>query len=257
MSELKTETLCLMPILGCLDAFLNFPQSTLSLARKTRSTDWKTINDTQEEFINSFWQFRDKLKQVKELRSKADFKVEVINEWLKEEGFDIQLEKRDGERISVASILKVLEEWQIKGTKRDIFSRNTKKSYPGALLKEGFRVYSDVKIHPNPVVHVHAKNDDNVCMSIVDKVPQSKFGLYELTTKLNGVKKETHDFTRITFPMIDLDMKPDISWLCGMNIDKRFDNWVIDQALQQTKFRMNEKGAKVESGVAIQLYDCG
>jgi hypothetical protein len=52
--------------------------------------------------------------------------------------------------------------------------------------------------------------------------------------------------------MVNLDMQPDISWLLRMStVDQAGMPWAISQALQQTKFAMDEFGATVESAAAI------
>ncbi len=59
---------------------------------------------------------------------------------------------------------------------------------------------------------------------------------------------------RVVFPMIEYNEVVDISWIRGMAA--RVPDglpWYISQALQQTKFRMNEIGVKVESAVAMGM----
>jgi hypothetical protein len=54
-------------------------------------------------------------------------------------------------------------------------------------------------------------------------------------------------------PMVDIDQEVDISWLVGMRMS---DSMKISQARQQTKFQMNEKGAKVQSAATICIEKC-
>jgi serine protease inhibitor len=57
--------------------------------------------------------------------------------------------------------------------------------------------------------------------------------------------------------MIDLNETVDIGWLKEMlTVDEIGDSWKISQALQQTKFKMNETGAHVKSAVAIGVMRC-
>ena len=236
-SNLKTDTLCTLPILGCLQAAEIFIGSA--------NQEWKTISDRQVEFLEKFKRYWINPVKLPELRSKADEDLAVINKWLKDEGFDIHLDPVDV-GFYVASILKLLVEWLKVGKKQDITGKRDGKNYPGVKLKDGVRLYQDLEIHPFPVAHIDTKNGDVVKMAIIDAVPEGAFGLHDLTQTLNKVKSP-HQTEEVIFPMVELDVKPNISWICGMGLEKFY----IQQALQQTKFRMNEKGAKVESAVAM------
>jgi len=84
----------------------------------------------------------------------------------------------------------------------------------------------------------------------VDSLSDGKFGIFLKVAELERVKATSHNYSGASFPMIDLDVKPDISWIKGLRIG--VDYWV-DQAIQQTKFRMNEFGARAQSAVGMTL----
>jgi len=239
-SNLKTDTLCTLPILGCLQAAEIFIGSA--------NPKWKTISARQVEFLEKFKRYWINPVKLSELRSKADVDLAVINNWLKEEGFDIRLDPATV-GFYVASILKLLVEWLKEGKKQDIMGKRDGKNYPGVKLEDGVRLYQDLEIHPFSVVHIDTKNGDVVKMAIVDAVPEGAFGLHDLTQTLNRVTSPNQNKEEVVFPIVELDVKPDISWICGMGLE----NFYIGQALQQTKFRMNEKGAKVESAVDMSF----
>jgi hypothetical protein len=239
-SNLKTDTLCTLPILGCLQAAEIFIGSA--------NPEWKTVSARQVEFLEKFKRYWINPVKLPELRSKADVDLAVINKWLKDEGFDIQLDPVDV-GFYVASILKLLVEWLKVGKKRNITGKRDGKTYPGVKLKDGVRLYRDLEIHPFSVAHLDTKNGDVVKMAIIDAVPEGAFGLHDLTQTLNKVTSPDQNKEDVVFPMVELDVKPNISWICGMKLEEYW----IQQALQQTKFRMNEKGAKVESAVAMSF----
>ncbi len=88
-------------------------------------------------------------------------------------------------------------------------------------------------------------------MTIVDN-PPSGFELVDLVNGIEGDMQPLYNYDAVIFPMITYDQEVDISWikrLYTIGNDGRIAK--ITQALQQTKFRMNEKGAKVESAVAM------
>jgi hypothetical protein len=239
-SNLKTDTLCTLPILGCLQAAEIFIGSA--------NQEWKTISDRQVEFLEKFKRYWINPVKLPELRSKASLELKAINQWLKDDGFDIQLDPVDA-GFYVASILKLLVEWLKVGKKRNITGKRNGTRYPGVFLEKGVEIYRDLDIHPFPVACIDTKNGDVVKMAIIDAVPEGAFGLHDLTQTLNKVTSPDQNKEDVVFPMVELDVKPNISWICGMKLEEYW----IQQALQQTKFRMNEKGAKVESAVAMSF----
>ena len=243
-SSLKTDTLCTMPILGCLQA--------AEIFTKNAKPEWRANSARQVEFLEKFKRYWANPSNLPELRSKADLNVDVINKWLKDEGFDIQLDPVDV-GFYVASILKLLVEWLKVGEKRDIIGKRDRQTYPGVKLEDGVNLYRDLDVHPFPVASIDTKSGDVVKMAIIDKVPEGAFGLHDLTQTLNKVASPCPNKENVIFPMVELDVKPDISWICGMLLDPFY----IQQALQQTKFRMNERGAKVESAVAMSMRCMG
>jgi len=232
----KTQTAVMLPVLGCLKAAGEFIGAPLEFVAK---------NDTQTEFIK---RFEDKLPEVdkltEELKSMAHKEVSVINTFLKENGFDIQLDPvSDG--FAVASILDVLVKWLDKGRKTTI--RDGK--YPAVKLKEGVSIF--MGCHGNPLVAVETETDDLVFMTVVDEMPEDTFALAALIEKLSTETSPWRGNNKgVIFPMINYDQKVDISWLCGLSVHKE---WYVQQALQQTKFRMNEIGARAQSAVAMTM----
>ena len=87
--------------------------------------------------------------------------------------------------------------------------------------------------------------------------PTDSFETLEMARHLISTQKYTSSYFEsysVSFPMVDLDIKPDITWLIGMRT-MRTDNpdkgWEIDQALMQTKVKLNEEGAEVREAVAL------
>jgi len=244
---MKTETVCVMPILGCLWAALKF------LRQENIHGRLIAVNDDQKNFIERFGVAINDADAIPELQCRADRKVEVINAWLKSQGYDIQLQKpADPQAFAVASILNLLVEWLQEGKRRVLQSKNTgDQLYAGVFLKEGVSVLSHPD-HAHPIIVIKTKSGDVVKMTKVQALIGHEFAIHDLTQKLFFAMqdKSSYDYEGVVFPMIDLDVQPDISWLCGM---KAGGGYFISEALQQTRFRMNQFGAKVESAAAMCL----
>jgi hypothetical protein len=233
----KTQTSTMLPVLGCFKAAGEFIGKPL---------EFEAINNAQGAFLALF---QDKLPEVdkltEELKSLADKDVGVINAFLKEHGFDIQLDPvSDG--FAVASILDVLVKWLGEGKKTTIRNGN----YPAVKLKEGVSIFMGP--HGNPLVAVETKSGDIVFMTVVDEVPEDVFAVQALVDQMTASKATPWRGNNkgVIFPMVNYDQQIDISWLCGLKVHPE---WYVQQALQQTKFRMNEIGARAQSAVAMTM----
>ena len=235
----KTDTLTIFPILGCFKAaedWLNGEQ------------DWTPTTDLQEHFIENFIEHLNKVDALGDnLERKASSDVKEINGWLKEHGFDIQLSPGMGGDFYVASILDVLVEWLNKGDKTTI--QNGNGSFEGVKLKKGVVAYQNKEIHGYPVVKILTKSGDKLCMSICEHLDDNEFSIYWKIKDLQRIQKP-YNCDGVIFPMVDYNRDIDISWLKGLKTNPE-GNWKVAEALQQTKFRMNEEGARAESAVAM------
>ncbi len=224
---------------------------------------WQTINPKQQVLIERYWPFKAQLAKLlpEELRSMASLNIAEINKFLKDNGFDIQLKDRpnfdvDGhpEHFAVASILKIMLMWKKPGT--ETILKTDAGSYPAVSMRvERGAEFSIVRsLNGGEVLMMKAENGDSVYMqlhenSIHGNEPLREFELIEYGKQL--VSQEhidlTYNYDAAVFPMVDLNQEVDISWLRGLTKSQ----YSIDQALQQTKFQMNEKGAAAQSAVAI------
>lgn len=239
---LRTQTLCVLPVLGCLSAAAKY------LEAKGHSPEMSPSTDEQAQFLEMFEDLMNYVPDVKELESMASEDVADVNNWLAAKGYDIRLQ--EGAELSMASVFELLLEWMTEGSRSSVTAADGK-DYTAVLVKKNVTVAHEMAVHSNPVVRVMAKTGETVCMSIVDEVPDSFAGLFLKVAELDSVKSTSHQFDGATFPMVDLDVRPDISFINGLEMSPDF---FVGKAIQQTRFRMNEKGAKVESAAAMQLF---
>ena len=243
-----TQTITAFPVLGCLMAAEEW------LGKELR---WNTTNDDQEEFMELFYDagmasipaLGDELKRM------ADKDIGPINDWLAEKGFDIRLSVNPGPGgFAVASILDVLVEWMQKGSRRKV--TNEKGTFDGVALEQnqGVVVLQNAHIHNHPVVRIATKSGDKVYMTPVDGLPTGRFALEsKIRTITATLEHPDYRYEGVVFPMVNYDSKIDISFLQGLNTDTVAPGFYCVQAVQQTKFRMNEEGARVESAAAMSF----
>lgn len=242
-----SSTLCIWPILKALTlgaAWLNPDPSCY----------WQAVNQTQTTFLETYYAKTVELSVFndKELRSWMSPDHNFLNGILKKENFSIQLEPMNPDEIGVVSILDVAVEWMHKGQKTTIKSNTSgaTQEYPAVSMNKGFQVYSSMQ-HNEPIACVQTKNNDKVWMTVAN-TPRVGFEIENHISQIRSSISQDSSYDSLVFPMVDLDKEEDISWLKGMEWKKS--GWTqgkITQALQQTKFKMNEMGARVKSAVAI------
>ena len=209
-------------------------------------------HDMQAWFYDSYLSVcRGEISDLDEIKTKVSKKADVLNKFLKDNGFSIQLDPFDPDGFGVVSILDVLVKWIKEGIVTDVECDGTK--YPAVRLNEGVSVHKSPN-HNYPVAKINTKGGkDFVCMTILDE-QKADFELVDLAIEISKSLVQDSSYGSVVFPMINLNQEVDISWLLGMTIlDEKGKNFFISQAKQQTKLRMNQHGARVESAVAIGM----
>ncbi len=214
---------------------------------------WQPVNATQSRFLKEFFASCRGEVGIPEIESIASWNVEVINRFLSERGFSIQLEALDDDTFGVASVLDLLVEWMVEGIATTVTTSNMK-SYPGVRIDAKGISFFTVPGHSNPIAQIHTKNGDRVYLTMMSDQPEG-FDLVARAEELTTGRKACHVYGDLVFPMVDLDQRVNISWLLDMMTTRQNTGqraW-ISQALQQTKLKMNQTGAHVKSAVAIAV----
>jgi hypothetical protein len=231
----------------------------LMVAAQFLNTDpagYRPATQQQEQFLQAQYtqQARTELGKftAQELKTKASTSATEINQFLKEHGFTIELQPFGPQGFGVAAILDVELAWKFPGTATTVMHNNVE--HDAVTMRKGFTVFTTDQ-HPEPVARINTQSADTVYITKAHKQPLTGDALLA-HIKLAHIKtvqgaQQAHDrsYSNIVFPMVDLDQQEDISWLKGMTLK----NYFITQALQQTKFKMNEVGARVKSAAALAL----
>ncbi len=218
---------------------------------------WRIINDQQGEFLRKFFLgSRGEVETIPEIETRVSREAETLNDFLRERGFSIQLDKFTApDDFGVVSILELVLDWLTPGWKTSVRSQTDNKDYPAVEMRESISFFTVAGFN-DPVAAIQTKTEDVVYLT----VPRNDV----TETELDSVAETTlrlmtpcFNYDKLVFPMIDLDMELDITWLQGMfTFDEDDVIAVIRQALQQTLFKMDEIGAIVKSAVAISAVRC-
>jgi len=215
-----------------------------------------TSNDLQKKFIDEIYaNCKGDVSQIDEIESIADINNEKINRWLAERGFQIKLDPFGRNGFGVASMLDLIGEWAIKGKKWSVETEDGK-YYPGIKMNNYGLKFHRVKDNPNFIIEIDTRSDDTVFLMMADEVPAGLALVDYIEQIMNSKMTAPFEYEGVIFPKINLDERMTLDWLIDLKLDtpsQEIPYYVIAQALQQTKLKMNEIGFRVKSAVALGI----
>lgn len=217
------------------------------------------VNETQQQFIDKYVVKQDSLLAFNswELRSCASTDIPYLNNVLKKEGYAIQLQEKPEGVFGVVSMLDIKVQWQNEGECTELTGQDGT-VYPAVCIdRQDGNVRWDFKVaHNNPIISLKTKTDDIICMTVIDEQGDeaSMLDLIERINACQQYKKVMLSYDQFIFPMIAFDQVVKLDWLCGLQVGNA--DRYIDQAVQQTKLHMDEKGAHAQSACALFVAEC-
>lgn len=233
----QTRTVVYPPVAQCL----------FELEKNFKTEAWVPVSDIQKQFIQDIYPESKELAQKVPMKTKVSDKANIINQFLEENGFQIQLNPFQKGEIGVAAIMKVGLEWKRLGRETDI------EKYPAVIMdaEYSFARWNDLEIFCPAT-----KNGDKVYMVMTSKndIPLSDIDLYLFGVRMiKELEKSSKNYDFAEFPMIKVDQIIKLDWLLNLELhstDPKFVPQYISQAVQQNKLAIDEKGVKVESAAA-------
>lgn len=242
----KTTTIVTYPIAAALMAAEEFVID---------SSGWNPVKVIQRDFLERFYTpCREEIPTIKEIKSIAHIDVEVVNNWLKEHDFAIQLDPFDENGFGAAAMLDLLGLWLVKGKQTQIAVDDGTK-YPGVRMDTGF-TFNTVGGSSDLVVALETGDQDVVYMMMNEKVPAGFEMVSYVEEIMQNMTPVQRDYNAVAFPMIDLDEEGTLEWLLQLQLlipQDRFPFYFIQQALQQTKLKMNQEGYRIKSVAAMAM----
>jgi len=215
---------------------------------------WVGINPTQEDFLSkAFLPGRDQLAALQgvdglSMDYLAATTAAPLNQFFKDHGFaDIHFNEFSGNEVGAASVMRAALQWAVSGFRTEIET-------PGGKTFSAFGLREDtvsfLSSYGRTVACLATTNEDlSVYITPFDggSLPEKDTDLAPLARSLVAGAEPTYSFEMLIMPMVDLDHRPDVSWLLGM----RSVPWFVAQAIQQTRLKLNEFGFVTESAGGI------
>jgi hypothetical protein len=205
------------------------------------------VNADQEAFLRVFYATREDLGRLSadELRAWASRDAAELNAILEREGFAIRVPPMEPTEFGVLSILDLLVEFVREGERASVTCDGT--TYPAVQLRPAGIVPPSRGDHEDPLVVLATRSGDRLCLTVADR-PRSGFDLLGRIEELRaGLDRAVEPLGAVVFPMVDLVQEAELGWLVGMQTGDGGAPYVVTYGAQQTKFRMDTRGAHVES----------
>jgi len=232
----------------------------LTVEKEFLGKDRTWLGSTAEHtmLLHLYSQMKSKLSGIKGLKGKCSPDYMVLNKFLQDEKFDPMFERFDG--IGVVSIIDKLIEWMFGPGNITQIQTAEHGAFPGfELPSRGFQMFW---VGENYLIKLLTKSEDTLWLYVprLEQIPPtSALDMVQMAISVMVGKRESirNTYPTISIPMIDFDLKPDISFLEGIETkDSQEVPWYIRKAMQQFKFRMNEQGArlKVATGLVLERF---
>ena len=224
------------------------------------SEGWQPLNDVQRKLIKGVYAEKTDLGffRDRELKTYAGQSAAKLNEILRTEGFDIRLGELGQNGIGAVSVIKLMFLWISQGIRYPMNIGG--KTYLAMKFDKGFSVLNS-PFHDFPIARLEAMGGYEVFFTAQGDrrtIPNNGFVLYETIERIiSSAQKASNDFESLRMPIIKVKTDIDISWMIGMRISKGKRSAVLEQAKEQLKLDVDEKGAKMEvaSALGSRSYD--
>ncbi len=257
---MTTKSTVFYPIFSALTAAQSFIETERGhhiSPLPTSVSGWNAANEAQANLLSLYPVASPESTTINDIQTKVDTDAEPLNQFMKDHGFVIELAPfPDPTYFGVVSIMNVLVNWLKPGETEKIVSNNV--SFKAVSMEDHVTVHSS-RNHSHPVAELKTTTGERVYMTIADKSYEGQELLIRIETICENLEASKERWGGVVFPKIDLNQEVDISWLKELNVcvtsgkDLPGGKYVLKEALQQTKFRMNELGARAESAVAISM----
>ena len=207
---------------------------------------WKPTNPEQKYAIDHLATATAELEKIPDgiidgMASEGDEKP--VNKFLKDKGFDIQLNPIGPNEVAMAGTLQLKGAWAGRASEMEVDG----KKYDSVVLND-FSGADTFKVGDRTVAKLYSK--DGVTVYATPYTEDLKgFEVAQKAKELtpgDDAKRDT--YTNVELPMVDMDSSVKLSGLLGMSSEE---GNTISQAKMQTKLKIDEKGFSAEQGVAV------
>lgn len=217
---------------------------------------WNAVNNEQQTFIADLLPVARRLAESLPVEAVFSDVAEVINEFFRARGFNIKLNTFKDDEAGFAAVMNLAIQWAKPGVPHTLNVDG--KTFQSAVMHQTHGITAfRVPGHPEPIAILETKQGERMLFTKLDNKLSACTAL-ELFLRARELVKHPERTSvpnsGLVFPAVELDSKPDISWLLGAWTLSPVRRFKISQAVQQIKLKMDHLGAVIKeaTGVGIQ-----
>jgi hypothetical protein len=215
---------------------------------------WQTTNETQKRYFEQYGKSDSDLNSlVAYLKGKVTRSASELNAWFAENGWPNMNINLPSNGLGIGSIFDLLVDWTVPGKKKDrgvAIQQNDKWIfYEGAEMRpsQGLRAYQ-LEGYEYPMFELETRQDGWKVFLVEADGPCESLDLPNKAIGLLTKNRTNYEFSKLQFPVVQLETDVDTSWMEGMAVEGGFR---IDEAIKKVKLRLDDKGARAQSAVAF------
>lgn len=196
---------------------------------------------------------RDLALNMLEIKTLAAWTAEEVNAFLRANGFDIALEPFPAQTFGIAAVSDFLVMWETKLERTTFLADILGRPVDAFVVPKGMILASSRLVDPSGTFWIRTQTDDLVGLSMAMRPAGAGDLLRQV--QLRMALPKTDASVQLHVPCVDLNVKPDVSYLLGMHATPPSGGppAIISQAVMQAMFRMNEHGARAKVAMAAAV----
>lgn len=182
------------------------------------------------------------------LKGKVTSDAVELNAWFADNdwpGMDISIAPNG---LGVGSIFDLLVDWQEQGTKSPVYIDQVR--YEGVKM-DGSASLKGYQLQGYDFPMFELATRQNGWRVFLVETDASYTGI-ELSTRASEVmdfSRQPYDFRTLQFPQVDFEANVNIKWMEGMKVEGGM--FSIDETIKKVRLRLDDKGARAQSAVAM------
>lgn len=238
--NLKSQTVAIFPVLVGLQKLL-----------ETGVKNFKGVSMDQEYMLSLLPEAVKLDYSQDEVKSLVSHDAKLLNNFLKDNGFDIYLPRLEHNQIGVVTLMNLMGSWLEEAGSSCIDYEH--KEYQAAVITKGASI---VNINEKQVLKIITS--DGLCV-FIEKTDEQKSGvglfrhIYHQAKSLNYSETPCH----ATVPLLTINDEPNMEWLLNMVAAKENEPYYISKAIQQNHLDLSIQGIIAESATVVYIQCFG
>jgi hypothetical protein len=190
-----------------------------------------------------------------ELQAWASTDNNELNEIARENGIPISFSPFADGKFGSLSILSLDLKWLQKPELNKILFETDEgaKRVQGLEFNKHVSIYKS-RCHKYPVVRIKTRTGDYLWLTVATEQLQG----FELSKKIKHIKKNMNSLKRanhssVIMPQISFEGFVDISWMEGLRIADKRNEYAIDSAIEYVKLACDQEGCSVKAGAGLEF----